>query len=48
MKLKETYVDLFPVDITLDKYSYNGTIKGNISYEEQIQRTFQYYIRLWI
>ena len=45
MKLKETYVDVFPVEDTLVHYSYNVTITLNISsfcYEEQIQHIFQY------
>ena len=36
-KLKETYVDVFPVEITVVNLSYNASMKWNISYEEQIQ-----------
>ena len=36
-KLKETYVDVFPVEITIVNFSYNASMKWNISYEEQIQ-----------
>ncbi len=36
-KLKETYVDVFPVEITVVNYSYNASMKWNISYEEQVK-----------